>query len=187
MLNHGKYSDLTSEQYELLGKNFIESSNIEFLFGLLLSRLLFTPEFLGRTYSDQMSAVKLEAAIKNALDIHRNRYGSRVVSEGLSDEIMELLASASKCRALRNKLAHYLWMRSNDDEIFGSRMSGKLPKKNRKDDSIKISIDELKNYHELSHATVEKLQRIIIDQLPEIEEGQNLTSQSSRPPSSAAD
>jgi hypothetical protein len=100
---------------------------------------------------------------------------------------MELLASASKCRALRNKLAHYLWMRSNDDEIFGSRMSGKLPKKNKKDDSIKITVNELRNYHELSHSIVEKLQRIIIDALPKVEEEQNLTSQSSRPPSSAAD
>ena len=180
MLNHTKYSDLTSEQYELIGKNFIEWSNIEFLFGILLSRLLFTPEFLGRTYSDQMGAVKLESAIKSALDIHRNRYGSRTLSEQLSDEISELLKSASKCRVLRNKLAHYLWMRSNDDEISGSRLSGKLPKENGKDESIQISVGELREYHELSHSIVERLQRLVIDDLPKIEEEQNLTNLDNR-------
>ena len=48
MLNHSKYSDLTAAQYEALGKLFVEWSNIEFMLGLILSRLLFTPEFLGR-------------------------------------------------------------------------------------------------------------------------------------------
>lgn len=176
MLNHGKYSDLTAEQYELLGRNFIEWSNIEFLLGVLLSRLLFTPEFLGRTYSDEMSAVKLEAAVKNALDIHRNRYGGRIVSDELSSEITELVSSASVHRAFRNKLAHYLWMRSNDQEIFGSRMSGKLPKANGRNDGIKVSVAELKEKCESAHALVEKIKRIAIDALPKVEEEQTLTS-----------
>ena len=177
MLNHTKYSDLTDEQYKILGQNFIEWSNIEFMLGILLSRLLFTPEFLGRTYSDQMSAVKLEAAIKNALDIHCHRYGNSVVSKELSKEIKEILSSVSKCRALRNKLAHYLWMRSNDTEIFGSKMSGRQYRIGVKEDSITISLSELKENHEQAHSLVGQLQRLIIDRLPKIEEEQNLTRQ----------
>ena len=177
MLNHTKYSDLTDEQYKILGQNFIEWSNIEFMLGILLSRLLFTPEFLGRTYSDQMSAVKLEAAIKNALDIHCHRYGNSVVSKELSQEIKEILSSVSKCRTLRNKLAHYLWMRSNDTEIFGSKMSGRQYRIGVKEDSITISLSELKENHEQAHSLVGQLQRLIIDRLPKIEEEQNLTRQ----------
>ncbi|MGM0430773.1 MAG: hypothetical protein ACQEQ2_10815 [Pseudomonadota bacterium] len=176
MLNHGKYSDLTAEQYELLGRNFIEWSNVEFLLGVLLSRLLFTPEFLGRTYSDEMSGVKLENAVKNALDIHRHRYEARIVSEQLSSEIGALVREAAVHRAFRNKLAHYLWMRSNDQEIFGSRMSGKLPKANGKNDSMKVSIYELREKYQSARDLVAKLKRIVIDALPKIEEKQNLTS-----------
>lgn len=174
MINHSKNSDLTSEQYELLGKNFIEWSNIEFLLGVLLSRLLFTPEFLGRTYSDEMSAVKLESSIRNALDIHRKRYKSRVISEQLSVEISDIIQSASKCRALRNKLAHYMWMRSDDNEIFGSKMSGKLPKSKGKSDCLTISVKELMDNHHSAYELVERLQKVIIDELPKIEEEQNL-------------
>ncbi len=175
MLNHTKYSDLTSEQYELLGRSFIEWSNIEFLLGIVLSRLLFTPEFLGRTYSDEMSAAKLESAIKNALEIHKNRYGNKVISQPLLDEIAELVKTASKCRALRNKLAHYIWMRSNDNEIFGSRMSGKLPKPNGKSDCITVTVSELQENYEMAHGLVEKLTRLVSDKLPQVEEEQNLT------------
>jgi len=58
-LNHtSKYSDLTPDQFTLIGKVIIEFSNIEFMLGVILSRLLITPEFLGRTYTDQMNFAK---------------------------------------------------------------------------------------------------------------------------------
>ena len=56
-LNHtSSYADLTSEQAELIGRFVIECSNIDFLLGEILGRLLFTPEFLKRIYADEMSA-----------------------------------------------------------------------------------------------------------------------------------
>jgi hypothetical protein len=41
-LNHTPYSDLTQEQAALIGRIGIEWSNVEFLLGQLLSRLLMT-------------------------------------------------------------------------------------------------------------------------------------------------
>jgi hypothetical protein len=173
VLNHGKYSDLTSAQYEALGKLFVEWSNTEFLLGLLLSRLLFTPEFLGRTYSDEMNAARLEKAIVNALDIHRYRYNRTVVTEADDSNIRNLLKEVASCRALRNKFAHYLWMRSTDDEIVGFRMSGKPPDTKREGDALKISMSELQNAHRQNHALVEKLQQVAL-RLPKVSEEQNL-------------
>jgi hypothetical protein len=63
-LNHtSEYAELTNEQFALIGRLVIEWSNIEFLLGVLLSRLLFTPEFVGRVYSDEMSATRMERAL----------------------------------------------------------------------------------------------------------------------------
>jgi len=173
LLNHTKYSDLTSEQYELLGKAFVEWSNIEFLLGVLLSRLLFTPEFLGRTYSDEMTAVGLESAIRNALEIHRNRYRSSVISSELDERIMQLMATAATCRVRRNRFAHFSWMRRNDGEIFGAKMSGRLPSPNRNGESVIVSLEELKDNHVTAHRLVDDL-RSLLGQLPKIEEERNL-------------
>lgn len=183
MLNHTKYTDLTSEQYELLGRAFIEWSNIEFLLGVLLSRLLFTSEFLGRTYSDEISAASLESAIKNALEIHRNRYHGSVVSKEMDVKVMQLLSKTASCRILRNKLAHYLWMRKNDNEIFGSKMSGKLPTPERSGESVVVSVNELKTNYATAHVLVEDIKKIIF-QIPKIEE-RNLTSITQLPSPSA--
>ena len=65
-LNHTSiYAELTEDHFIAIGKLVIEWSNIEFLLGVLLSRLLITPEYLGRTYTDELNALK----IKNAINI----------------------------------------------------------------------------------------------------------------------
>ena len=179
MLNHTKYSDLTPDQYELLGRSFIEWSNIEFLLGVLLSRLLFRPEFLGRTYSDEMSAARLECAIRNALEIHRVRYQGVVISEALDAKLIELIAQAGRVRSLRNKFAHFLWMRHSDNEIFGAKMSGRIPTPNRSGESILVSIQELKSNYAAAHSIVDDLMNVI-GEIPKIEEERNLTIKSCR-------
>jgi hypothetical protein len=172
VLNHSKYSDLTAAQFEGLGKLFVEWSNMEFLLGLLLSRLLFTPEFLGRTYSDEMNAARLESAINNALDIHKVRYHHAVVSEEQIAIIRGLLKDVSRCRTLRNKFAHFLWMRSSDDEIVGHKMSGKLPAKKKDRDSLQITLAELTKAHAASYSLVEKLSKIVLE-IPSVAEKRN--------------
>jgi hypothetical protein len=81
-LNHTSiYSELTDRHFMAIGKLAVECSNIEFLLGVLLSRLLITPEFLGRTYTDNLSVAKIQDAITNALDIHQYRYRCKIISE----------------------------------------------------------------------------------------------------------
>lgn len=169
MFNHSYRSELTSAQHEGLGKLFVEWSNLEFLLGLLLSRLLFTPEFLGRTYSDGMNAASLETAIKNALEIHEHRYRHAVVSEEQVNRIRKLIIDVAKCRALRNKFAHFLWLRVSDDEIAGYKMSGKPATKKQENEKLRLSLEDIeKNYRE-SYSLVEKLQELVFE-LPEVDE-----------------
>jgi len=176
-LNHtSKYAELTDEQFALIGKLVIEWSNIEFLLGVLLSRLLFTPEFLGRTYSDEMSAARIQSALKKALDIHRHRYGSRVIPTETLDEILQLNADIEQFRGLRNRFSHFCWSRSNDDEIFGSGLSGFFPPSKRIDkDSMTITVSELKEAYRNAYQLVERLSGII-RQLHEINEEESLTT-----------
>ncbi len=174
MLNHSsKYSDLTSEQYEGFGRLFVEWSNIEFLLRLILSRLLFTPEFLGRTYSDGLNADRLETGIRNALDIHQFRYGYQIVPEEQVTTLRSLLKDVKKSRILRNKFAHFLWMRISDKEISGHRMSGKPPPKKGDNDSVRIAVVDLNEAHQKSYELVDKLRKLLLE-LPEILEEQSL-------------
>jgi hypothetical protein len=64
MLNHvSQYSQLTDVHYNAIGKVVIEWSNIEFLLRILLTRLLLTPDFPGRTFTDRLTAAKVQEAI----------------------------------------------------------------------------------------------------------------------------
>ena len=77
-LNHtSQYAELTDDHFKAIGKIVVEWSNIEFLLSVLLSRLLVTPEFLGRSYTDHMNAVKLQEAVKEGVEIHKQRYRVR--------------------------------------------------------------------------------------------------------------
>ena len=176
-LNHtSKYSELTDEQFALIGRLVIEWSNIEFLLGVLLSRLLFTPEFPGRVYNDEMSASRMQGALKKALDIHRHRYGSRIVPTETLDEILQLNADIEKLRGLRNRFSHFCWSRSNDEEIFGSGLSGFVPPSKHLDkDSMKVSVSELIEAYRNAYQLVERLSGVI-QRLPEIDEDESLTT-----------
>lgn len=170
-LNHSsQYAQLTPKQFEAIGRLVIEWSNIEVLLGAILSRLLFVPEFLGRTYTDEINAARLETAIKNALEIHSRRYGDRIISKDEGVQIKNLLKRVSKFRTLRNKFAHFCWSRSTDDEIFGTRLSGKLPTPEReKSESVTISLRDLDTAYAEAYSIVEEA-LAIIKTLPNTEE-----------------
>ena len=98
-LNHSSsYADLTPRQFEAIGRFVVEWSNIEFLLGTLLSRLLRTPEFFGRVYTDELMAVRVQSALEKAISIHRHRYRCRVVSEDVLNEIATLNSEIEKIR-----------------------------------------------------------------------------------------
>ncbi|MGC8122090.1 hypothetical protein [Marinobacter sp. VGCF2001] len=175
-LNHSsQYSELTNEHFQAIGKLTVEWSNIEFLLGVLLSRLLVTPEFLARTYTDHMSCAKRQEAIKEASEIHRYRYGYKLVSEEQIKQILDINGQITQLRTTRNKFAHFCWSRSNDGEIFGTSLSGGIPegRKYRKS-FVSYTVAELADFHEKAYAMVEVLSELI-QSLPEMEE-EGLTS-----------
>lgn len=180
-LNHtSQYAELTDEQFGIIGCLVVEWSNIEFLLGVLLSRLLFTPEFLGRVYTDEMNASRVQAAVQKAVAIHKNRYGSRVVPSETLDEIVKLNVDIEKFRGMRNKFSHFCWCRSNDEEIFGSGLSGFVPPSKRLDkDSMQLSVAELRDIYKGAYELVERLSKVI-ETLPETDEEKSLTTASTR-------
>lgn len=174
-LNHSsKYSELTAEQYQLIGKIIIEFSNLEYLLGTLLSRLLITSDFLGRTYADQMTAYKMIEAIENSLKIHSYRYGNKIVSKELSDRIQREIYEIKGIKSIRNKFSHYLWMRSHDKEIFGTKLSGKVPNpKKPNEDTYTVTVDELAQEVQKFYEKVEIIEDII-QEIPELKETKEL-------------
>ncbi len=175
-LNHtSKYSELTEAQYSAIGRAVVEWANVEFLLGVLLSRLLATPEFLGRTYTDSISAVRLQDAINEAIDIHRLRYGHRIVSEEVLLEIVQINTRVSALRSMRNKIAHFCWVRSHDEELFGTIFRGGVSslKKERRDNAV-ITSQELTNLNAEAYSLVEQLMKIV-DNIPEVTEESLLT------------
>lgn len=180
-LNHtSQYAELTDEQFRLVGQLVVEWSNIEFLLGVLLGRLLLTPEFLSRVYTDEMSASRVQEAIKKAIEIHTHRYGFRVVPSEILDAIVKLNTDIEKFRSLRNRFSHFCWFRSTDEEIFGSGLSGFVPRNKRVDkDSMKISVTELRDIYRNAYQLVERLSGVI-QKLPETDEGESLTTASTR-------
>lgn len=171
MISHtSKYTELTDEQLKLLGTITVEWSNVEFLLGVMLSRLLYTPEFLSRTYTSSLSSYKVIEAIRESLEIHKCRYGQKTLSTEVSERIISVVEAADKLRAVRNRVSHFCWSRSHDNEVFGIRLSGGVPstKKEKKDVSV-LSNQELFEIGSNIHEVVESI-IILVEELPEIEE-----------------
>ena len=171
MLSHtSKYAALTDEQLKLLGIISVEWSNIEFMLGVILSRLLYTPEFLSRTYTSNLSAFKLIEAIYESLEIHKSRYGNTAINHDVTERVKIAVDSANKLRATRNKVSHFCWSRSHDTEIFGTNFSGGVPskKKEKKNMSV-LSNHELLNMGNECHKIAGELMKLA-EVLPEIDE-----------------
>jgi hypothetical protein len=128
-----------------------------------------------------MSAVKLQEAIKEGVEIHKKRYGCKLISEQELDKIIALNHRIAKLRVTRNKFAHFCWYRSNDDEIFGTNFSGGVP--NRKQDrrgNVTYTVVELEEFHAEVYKIVDELSDIA-NSLPELEE-EGLTRKLTRHP-----
>ena len=170
-LNHtSKYAQLTDDQFRLIGKIVVEWANVEFLQKTLLSRLLFSPDFLSRSYTDLISAARIEEAIKDAVSIHRHRYRASVINEDVLKEIERIENKVTQVRAHRNRVSHFCWTRSNDEEIFGTNFSSGLPdsQKHKKSYSV-VKNTELEYLCRESYNLVESMERLI-DRIPQIDE-----------------
>ena len=170
-LNHtSQFAELTDDQFKLIGKIVVEWANIEFLQKLILSRLLFSPEFISRTYTDHMSAVRVQDAIKESVELHRHRYRANVINENILSEIEKVNKEVRNARTHRNKFAHFCWTRSTDEAIFGTNFSAGLPEsKKHKKSYIVIKNEELEQLYKESFDLVDRINHIL-QKLPEIEE-----------------
>jgi len=170
-LNHtSKYAELTDAHFTAIGKVVVEWSNIEFLLRTILARLLFTAEFLARSYTDRLTAAKVQEAIDEAVEIQRSRYGAKIVTDSILDEIAAINKKITLLRNTRNKFAHFCWCRSTDYEIFGTRFSGGVPNpKRERKDSVVLSVTELEAFYRDAYAIVDSLEKLV-SKLPELEE-----------------
>lgn len=167
-LNHSSLqAKLTDQQLILVGKIMLEFSNIEFLMGTLLSRLLLTPEFLARTYTDNLAAAKVQEAINNALEIHGYRFGNSIITPDKVQEVKDLNLRIDKIRSYRNKFAHYCWMRHSDSEIFGTQFSGKVSRIDKY--TIVMTNSQLDKLYGEAYGIVDDLERCV-QSLPELDE-----------------
>ena len=170
-LNHAtQSSQLTDEHFKAIGKLVVEWANIEFLLRSTLARLLLTPDFLGRTYTDQMSVARIQEALNEAIDLHIGRYGYGLIPKHTIEEIAKINRRISKLRSTRNKFAHFCWGRNNDEEIFGTNFSGGLPGTKKHEKSfIVLKISEVNDLCEECYKIVERLNQITY-KLPELDE-----------------
>ena len=170
-LNHtSKYSALTNAQYLAIGKAVVEWANVEQLLGTLLARLLATPDFLARTFTDPFSAARLQEAVREAVQIHRVRYGERQISGIILDEICSVNGSITSLRASRNKIAHFCWCRQTDEIMFGTSFAGGISTaKSEQKNSALLSFTELTEMNDRTYALVEQLITLLV-KVPAIDE-----------------
>ena len=162
-LNHGnQYSDLTDVQYSAIGRVVVEWSNVEYLLSVVLSRLLRTPEYLGRTYTTGLAAVRIQTAISDAVEVHRHRYERRLIQEPELAAIESANIRVTTLRAERNKISHFCWCRTNDEAVFGTSFAGGVPtEKWKRKNSKTLKLSELQTLHSEAHALTEELMRIV--------------------------
>lgn len=170
-INHSsKYAELTENQFLWIGKIVIEFSNIEFLLKNLLTRLLMTSDFLGRTYTDNLNIARVQESIANALDIHERRFCGKIIHSDKAKEIKDLNVRINLIRGERNKFAHYCWSRWDDSKIFGAKMGGQVPKSDKPNrESKTISNEEMERLYKTAYDIVEDLMKVVYS-LPEIDE-----------------
>lgn len=170
MLHATKHSTLTDEQIRSIGFFLVEWSNVEVLLKQVLCRLLCAPDFIGRTFTDGLSAASIDKKIREAIELHQHRYRGSLVSNPLILRTLALCNRANQARSLRNKFAHFCWTRSDDQTIFGLDFSGGPPdtaKHRRGMATIKLS--ELERYGKEAHLLVDELLSLLKD-LPELAE-----------------
>lgn len=162
-LNHSsRYADLTEEQYACVGKIMVESSNLEHLVARLLVRLTGSPDFLGLSLTNRLSAMWRLRALQTLVDVHRRQYNCRFVDSAVLDKIHQAQGEIDSLRIDRNKFAHYCWCRQDDDTIFGIKFTGKQPdvrKPNR--DSVVFTLTELENMITEMKDLVERMEALL--------------------------
>ena len=169
-LNHlSQYSQLTDAHFKAIGKVVVEWSNIELLLRIVLTKLLLTPDFPGRTFTDRLTAAKVQEAIEEATSLHLGRYRLQLVSDQDLRKISDANKRVTALRGTRNKFAHFCWSRNTDEELFGINFSGGLSDSKNRKSYIVLKLSEINDFHSECYDMVERLTKIL-ENFPEMKE-----------------
>lgn len=135
------YSTPTEEQAALVGHIVMDCAILEFCLLELTSRLAFMPDLPGRAVLGQMPASQLRRAAARLLELHEHRYQDRVVAYENRLAIAAALRQAETVQASRNRFAHHISLRSDDDRI----------------DMFQLSMAVLENAKHHQHQTLEDM------------------------------
>ena len=171
-LNHlNKYSELTDEQFILIGKIVVEFSNIDFSLDVILCRLLLTSDFSGYYITEKDGIEKTVNKIKKAIKLHRNRY-KNLLDDSILVNIENTLSTVNTNKKYRNMFAHSNFSRIDDNKIFGVGLNNPptyTDKGKIIDDSVEFDIKKLTEIYTESYDIVSELTKII-EILPTIRE-----------------
>jgi len=115
-LNHfNKYSELTDEQFLVIGKIIIESSNIDFCLSVLLSKLILLPHMISEEIIGKDGIVTKIEKIKNVINLYEKHYH---IDNEIFNEIQKIITEINTYNKKRNLFVHNSISRISDDEIF---------------------------------------------------------------------
>jgi hypothetical protein len=107
----------THDQFAMLGRIVSSLSVLDKVIQSIIGRLSGASVYLSSAASDGLSfSGKLEA-MKKLAEIHRQQMS--ILEPGLIDRITEFRVSLEDAVRTRNQLAHWVWFRSDDDEMVG--------------------------------------------------------------------
>ncbi len=142
---HTKYSRPTETQYALIGQIVCEYSISDNITKKTIARMSGAHPYLGACAVDKLSSNNKIDALKNLVAIHKIQFGCTLVSHDLCEDIIHYATELDVHRAIRNKFAHWVWMRQTDETVFGFDGNNKPTENKRQNGSVEYSLDELKN------------------------------------------
>ena len=164
--NHSKP---TEEQFALLGKSVTAWGIIDHLVNAVLARLAQTPDFIGLALTDDLGFRQRMTAINNLVDIHRRRYRVPHLDADTLSEAVRVAAALDKAKPNRNNMAHHVWMRVTDDQLFAVRLKGRQDNPAKSDGTQLLSNSELADLTAEAESLIGQLEALI-DRLPEVPE-----------------
>ena len=117
----------TERQYALIGRVVAEWTLIDHLINHLLGRLMGAYSFPMRAITERLTGPAREAALSLLTDIHRVRYAHQILDEKGVAALAKVDRRYRALKRIRNDVAHLIWIRSNDEELFATGLTAQLP------------------------------------------------------------
>lgn len=143
-----QYSRPTAEQYALLGEAVVDWSIIDLLVESLIARLARAPDFPMMAVTKRLGSEARNLALQHLAEIHEQRYRGRALPADAVANISEIRKRLKALKARRNQVAHWIWMRQDDEALFGTPMLGRVPKMGRDDGGVVVTNAELRSHLE---------------------------------------